>query len=89
VSDNYVRDERGWVFMNFWQQIPKIVRVGTDEYVFAISHNVSGCWVRPEHVERLLRDVNSRCGSCTGRQQFFVGSEMNCIEWQGKSPRFP
>jgi len=76
----------GFVLMRFHQEIPKLVRVGKMEYAFTMSHHVSACWIRPEHVDEMLRQRG--CSSCGGRQQFYVASEENAKEWLGLSERF-
>lgn len=58
-----VVDENGWVAMHFFQELPKRVQMpdGT-MYQFVPKANISIAFVRPEHVEEVLKHKHRCCG---------------------------
>ena len=57
-----VTNDDGWVALKRFQTMNKIVNVGGDEYLFITKANICMAWIRPEHVESVLRIKKVCCG---------------------------
>ena len=76
-------NEAGEVAMSFFQELPKVVRMpDKTQYVFRPQHNVSIAFVRPEHVDEVLRHVHICCGGHK-RNAFKFPNMGNVRLWLG------
>lgn len=57
-----VKNAAGQVAMQYYQTIPKIVKVRHSEYLFRVSHNVSLAWVNEDDVFSILAITGGCCG---------------------------
>jgi len=64
------------VAVRYYQTIPKHVRIGEETYIFSVRHNISLCWVKPEHVDRMLDKKKSCCGG-NKRRVFSLADEVH------------
>lgn len=81
-SQGHVCNTDGWIFLRYFQPIQKLVEIGGNSYVFVPQCNVSGCWVRPQDVSRIL-DIRREC--CGGQRtaSFGYSNEENARLWLG------
>lgn len=70
----------------YYQTIQKLVTVGDEQYVFVVRHNISLCYVKPEHVEAIL---NMRGGCCGKKKRgvFRRASDQEIRLWHGEASR--
>jgi len=64
------------VAVRCYRTIPKHVTIAGETYIFSVQHNISLCWVKPEHVGRMLAIKKSCCGG-SKKKLFFLADEVH------------
>jgi hypothetical protein len=77
---NGIKNESGQVAVQYYQTIPKSVKVRKSEYFFTVKHNVCLAWVNEEDVFSVLAIP----GGCCGNHKpgvFRLASQINVHLW--------
>jgi len=64
------------VAVRYYQTIPKKITIGGETYIFSVRANISLCWVKPEHVDRMLATKKTCCGN-SRKRVFFLADETH------------
>ena len=64
------------VAVRYYQTIPKHINISGETYIFSVRNNISLCWVRPEHVDRMLATKKTCCGG-NRKTVFFLADEVH------------
>ena len=75
-----VENDDGMIAVKGYQSRPRKVRVGDDIYIFTVRARISMCWVRPEHLERVLSEKKTCCGG-NRRRLFLIANESDVRRW--------
>ena len=73
LIDGKVVREDGYVGMQHRNTNPTSHKIGKVVYSFVPRHNVSLCWVAPEHVQQMLSEVAQICCGKTSKKFFLAG----------------
>jgi hypothetical protein len=82
IGTQVVRDD-GYVAMENHNSNSANVAVAETTYIFTPKNNISFCWVKPEHVGRLLTLKTSVCCGNNNTNRFHLASFINTNLWHG------
>ena len=77
-----VRNESGDIALTYYQNTNKRVKVSGVTYIFLVKRNVNIAWVKPEHVEQILRTRKTCCGG-NSNVVFKYSSDQYVRIWNG------
>lgn len=75
------RDD-GYVAIRYVQEVPHLIQVHGNEYLFQVRNHVNITWVRPEDVDATMA-IKGGC-NCPGnynRQKYIFASEKDVEIW--------
>jgi len=75
-----IANEAGMVAAKCYQSRPKKVRIDEDIYIFTVRANISMCWVRPEHLDRVLAQKKTCCGG-SKKRIFLLANDSDVRRW--------
>ena len=68
------------VAIQFYQSIPKLVTVSGEQYVFVVKANISLAWIKPEHVDSILK-LKKHCCAGQTKPAFHLANEDHIRRW--------
>jgi len=80
VENRVIRDD-GYVALQHRNSNGAQHKAGDTIYTWAPKHNVSLCWVAPEHVQFLLGEMARICCGKTSKK-FFLAGIINVNLWE-------
>ena len=82
--DGRVVREDGYVAIQHVTTNPTNLMVAKTPYIFTPAHNVSLCWVHPDHVDKVLTyKASSGCNCGSSKNKFHLASLINVHLWSG------
>jgi len=82
-----ITNSAGEVALKYYLPTGKYISLSaTIEYVFVAEANISLCWVKPEHVDRILAIKKTCCGN-THKPMFRYANETEVRRWTNRGGR--
>lgn len=75
-----ITNDAGEVAIRHYQPIQKLITVGNTSYVFIPKFNISIAWIKPEHVDTVLRMRKSCCGN-RKHKMFTITDQTHVDRW--------
>lgn len=76
------RDSDGYVAIKYLQEIPHLIQVHGNEYLFQVRANVNLTWVTPEDVDAVLSIKGGcNCPSNYTKQKYTLANELDVQRW--------
>jgi hypothetical protein len=81
-----ITNDNGEIAVRYSQSTQKYVSVGGIGYVFVVKYNISMAWIRPEHVNTVLRMTKECCGG--RKHKMFTATDQTHVDrWLGLKSR--
>jgi len=79
ISDGKVVKD-GLVAVKYYQSTPRNLRIDNEIYPFRVKARISMCWVKDEHVSRVLSTKKTCCGG-SKKRVFRLANESDVRRW--------